>query len=690
MPIDLIINHSQPRPAGIGTSALFCGGDWGPDDSRWPSPTFRDGIFQDPFTGTLMLAPLALEPAWYQNFSGEYSRMRLTDLQGNGGDVLAPGWFEHRILDAGDVWLTRRTGAQQVETVAHWEPNQPFFLSWFSFGRTAEEFRAMECGWEGEGSKVALRFWNSGRCEVWVNDVLEGEYSVSGSSVPRLGDALNTWACLIPYRDRELLVLTSRGGGFSHGFTEGFSEVPAGKFGFLVPEGSTSVQLAPLRFRTKGFLISHPRVLPRVPLESREFVSQIWSDGDGDVAVKLLEADSLEEFVADGEADEVRLRLEMNSDGDRTPFVHAVRTSFTEEIEMTAASPLSVGGQLREVRLEVDEKGCRLRAVLGELPEGLGLHTPLRLEVDSVVWFEGLVDSLVFEDGQWVASAADRSLLASETVLLDAVPIDGLLLSEAIQELLGRAGIPLEDIEIGGEPVQLPFGSRIAQAEFLAGIDAGATVLPSMNGLLERFAPRWWHGWRPAALGWKWYFGEPVAPEDPYVRLFEESGEEAAAYRTEAFGEDPPETVKSLVWSLERNETAAAANEVWVLGREDLGAAVRQRPEFLDASLLPSERGAGWTGYPKTLVVQHEGLTESEDLSRFADVMCEREAAPRELTIVKCWAQQHPGTGLPLWRGDVVQLPDESLQRVLSFSLRFRFEADGFLMREATYTLAPI
>jgi hypothetical protein len=495
---------------------------------------------------------------------------------------------------------------------------------------------------------------------------------------------------LIPYRDRELLVLTSRGGGFSHYFAEGFAEVPAGKFGFLVPEGSTSVQLAPLRFRNEGFLISHPRVLPRVPLESREFVSQIWSDGDGDVVVKLLKADSLEEFVADGEADQVRLKLEMNSDGNGSPFVHAVRASFTEEIVMTAASPLSVGGQLREVRLEVDERGCRLRAALCELPEGLGLHAPLRLEVDSVVWFEGLVESLVFEDGQWVASAVDRSLLASETVLLDAVPLDGVLLSEAIQELLGRAGIPLEDIEIGGEPVQLPFGSRIALGEFLAGIDAGATVLPSMNALLERFAPRWWHGWRPAALGWKWYFGEPVSPEEPYVRLFEESGEEAAAYRTEAFGEDPPETVKSLVWSLERSETPAGANEVWVMGREELGAAVRQRPELMDASLLPAERGAGWAGYPKSLVVQHEGLTETEELSRFAEAMSGREGAPRKRTTVKCWPQQHPDSGLPLWRGDVVQLPDSTVLRVVNLTLRFRFEADGFLLREAVYSVLPI
>jgi hypothetical protein len=380
----------------------------------------------------------------------------------------------------------------------------------------------------------------------------------------------------------------------------------------------------------------------------------------------------------------------MNSDGNGSPFVHAVRASFTEEIVMTAASPLSLAGKLREVRLEVDTRGCRLRAVVGELSEGLGLHAPLRLEVDGAVWFEGLVESLEFEDRQWILSASDRSLMAAETVLLDAVPLDGVQLSEAIQELLGRAGIPLEDIEVDSEPVQLPFGNRIAQGEFLAGADAGATVLSSVNGLLERFAPTWWHGWRPAVLGWKWCFGEPAEPEEPLLRLFDIGGEEAAAYRAEMFGEDPPETVKSLVWSLEQSETPVGANEIWVMGKEELGTAVRQRPELLDASLLPSERAAGWTGYPKSLILEHEGLTETEELSRFAEAMSGREGAPRKLTTVKCWPQQHPGSGLPLWRGDLLQLPDSTVLRVVNFTLRFRFEADGFLLREAVYSVLPI
>lgn len=655
-----------------------------------------EGTWLDPVTQTLMLRPACLMNAWYAEDGGIYAKLGASDFG------LGAGW-ETRFDQCGKgPWLARADGTTGGEAVsaAAWAANRGFWVSWFGYG-AGERFVQFECGWlpagvatAGVESGVGVRFWTDGLVEVWRDGALAGTGRISGSRGSDVRAQALWQVMLLPCRERELLVYSLSGNGFSHRF-EGIEVgeiTPGGRFWFRVPTGAAQVQIAPLRFGEAGFAHTVQMSFAGAPEVGESPLFRIYgADGYGpgeQTATARLTTWEGADFSPDGTENRVRVRLDLAStDEGFTPFVTAVQGWFEATTTETVDAPMAVTDRVRGATLSVPDDPTRVGLdvlVAGDLEElGLSGNRPCRVRLGAATVLDGRAGF-----GEWTLranaaaeavelSVSDGWAAVEQAVAVERMPLDALSLEEALTLLLGQAGVRSEEMTVTETEFELP-GALGGFGRWSLMVEPGDRIGEWVRRLLETYAADWTWGFRPRATGGPEFFA--LAPAD--------LGETAAAELALRTEELEPGMVMVRDW--EEAWLEPEANEVRVTGWDARARrpvqVVQMDRASQDAGALPEDRGENWLGEVRRFALVDPAIASLEAAEEACRRLFSRLSRVRKLAEFRCDLLRAED-GRVLWRGDVVRVVGRGRWRVLGFGCRFGYEGEAWQWRDGHYTV---
>ncbi len=683
-----------------------------------------DGRAWDPLRGsalvegvarTGLLMPVAATDAW-QGAGGRLERFARADYTLANPDR----WRELNRRFAGDLFLESLGVNEGVTYPAVWPANQPFVLSWFSYGAGSERVVTLEVGLgTGSEAEVRLRFWSDGKCEVWRNGAMVGQgnlferraTSQSGRGASALtarsdrsalaGRLVEVW--LLPSRGRDLLLASNQGGGFCYTFAEidpadrAANVTGAGTLFWHVPVGKALVQAAPLRFAQTGTLLSRPLTWREAPGAGESPVLALWADApDGSSAhSRLVEEDGETPFVPDGVRRTCRIAVDLAGDGTVTPWVYGASATIVERRAAThSADATALDPWVRSAELQVPEApaGLTFTVMLRdpaaiEAAGAAQLRTvgnrPLAARIGDVTLLAGrtqpveLIDAPAAAAQSLTLSVRDGCAALERCRIMDPEPFDGMELTDALTLLLGMGGDPtLAEIE----PIDftLPLVGPTSDGEFALMPSVGDTPLDWIERLIQAYAGDAVWGWAPGLDGARFCFALVATLNG------------AAAKRTlYAAAEEARAGGGALCRALRTTVLPAEANEVCVTGRDPrtglpIRATYRDRVSQ-DPILAPADRPPGWQGEPLRYGWVDPALPDLPSVRRRLAALVPRLTRVRRLVE---WSSELllDTKGVPLWRGDCVELDTIGKARILTLACRFELEAEGAAHRAARYT----
>lgn len=732
MSISLVVDIAEPRVRRDRLAQLVYGDEW---DQL--AGTF-DGLVEQ-VTNTAMLTPLYLTPEWATSVTGSYARLSKASYRfdtSSGGVGNADKWVEHHYPYQGNIYLQSQGVNERAITTAKYPKNRGFLLSWFAYNAGQESREQIECGWEAEGGKVGVSVWTDGKCYIYKNGVLVGRGNIferqvtsqgghkslrSGKHVSSKGAARQLAGqtvdlLLIPYKRRQLLLLSNQGGGFTHVFedldpADSDSEITPNQSSFYwyVGSGQATVLCAPLRFKTSGTLLSRKLVYRQAPEIGEEPAMLVYWDepgyGSGGVAGSLVVPDNSGAFVPDGHLKECRFKLGMTGDGESSPFVYSASGTFDPIYEATDASEaFDISAYATEISLSVPESasGARLTVVLhspnavDSSVAGVSVieNRPVQMEVDGATAFLGrgmppkshwgTVDragrlTLEFED--YVKALRDYRIQ-------DAIPVDGLDLGEGLRHFARLAGMPNGALDIPDFGFKLPTVGHRTHTEFALMPDVGDTALEWFERLMKEFASHCEWYVRPAAGG----IALRVAALDDLnagasVRtLFATKADAISA------GVSLADVPYRVFRSLDKQVIRCEANDIWVTGRDHQTGKQFQchfaDKDSMDPSIAPSARPLNWVGEPRRYAWVSPAITTVEAGNWACATLARRLVPYREIYEVE--AEFQIVANVPVWRGDCVTLDGIGKCRVVSLKMDTKHDTAGHVWRPTKYVMERV
>jgi hypothetical protein len=706
------IDTAQTR---VRQKGLFTLADYETWDENLSSPD----VYKEPLSGWAMLRPRPFYGDWYTSTASPYDKLGVSDYSG----LTAANWQEEdRTGIGGGKYLTLKDGGsasfgETAVTTTTWGKNRGFYVGFYAFSE-GSDYLALQCGWSNTGNtaeNVRVDFYTGGQALVYNDGVLIHRGSVGRSIQNELVEVL-----LIPWRRRELLVLTPFGEGFSVVFDDieqGSSDpivVPATKFYWTVPSAFPVVQCAPLKFATSGYVLGLPSQFKRPPVSGATPV--LWDDwfntpNDGTTvgAAVSLTTDGSTAFSADGTEKDCVVRIDLTGAGTSSPWLKGAGASFDPQTASTADSPTPLDEHLVSARLTVpDDPGdvsldLELKAP-GTLEQAgaTGLRSignrPVKASIGSVAVLDGQSDHCSWEDAwqdavrTYKMPVRDKWKSLERTILDDPLPLDGMYLHEALEHLLGYVGFSDTDVE--STSYRLPrFG-----AEWNLLLRAGDSVADAVRQIMETYAATWFYGFKPTGGGIRFFAKSPdLLGVDPKCVLFA-TADQAYSYLTGTLGQSADlaaENVPYFVYSrFAEDILEPEANEVYVTGWDVSGGRPIVRYSRDEDSIEPAtpvaSRPSNWQGEVLTVGYYDGSLTSVEDVEEVLDAYAPRVTRTRRVVGWDCRMLTYSDGGsiVPLWRGDVVRLVDsDGLQtdyRVGSFEASFDFE--GTQARLGSYT----
>ncbi|MBS1711405.1 MAG: hypothetical protein JSS71_06745 [Armatimonadetes bacterium] len=705
MSFHLIVNHSQRRLAADRLTAVAGGLEF--NGSVW------QGTWIDPVTRTLMLRPKTLETEWYTQDTGDFAKWGLADF------AASPQWEERQGQHWAGPWLAVKDAASNPSavTVASHPKNMGLSFSWFSYG-AGDTFLQYKVGWNDtadDGSGVALHFWSDGRVDVFRDGALVESGKVSGAKSREVRRLQVFEVMALPIRHRELLVLGQSGDGFATVFSDISPEdpdpviTPAGKVWFQCQSGATQAQIAPLRFAGEGFATSLKTSFLEAPQAGEilvDFVNGDWlvspapyrvygfpgySAGVQSVIADLVEWDGTTAFAPGDGRNEIRLRANLATTDNRfSPFVMGVQVAYPPiGGDTDGSAQIQAESSVREAVLSIPDRpsGVALDLVIPQLDDlessTAGSVTrggvPVALHIDDSLVMDGFAEPASVSVGRNGATSAtwvirDRWAVLEDTVFADRIPLDGLPFRQALALLIEKSGIDPARVMISETGPVLPYATGEFSGEWGILIEAGDRASDWVTKLMDTFAPGWWYGFRPAADG----SGEEffALPED------ELGGEPVAALNSSA-------TAGPAYRNLQRESIEPMANEVRVTGQDPRTLrpmqSVRTDYSAQTVATPPGSRPPNWGGTVKRFALVDAGLTTQAAVDDTCNGLFAQLSKRQELVQFESGFLQRDN-GVPVWRGDVVNLEGVGDVRIRSFGVRFRHETPGMTYRSALYT----
>jgi hypothetical protein len=706
--LSVFLDTQEPRILLDRLALLTDGRDWELEAS---SPD----VGLDPITKTGMLLPLPYTEQWGTGpATGQYARHKKANYT-----LTTPAkWKDFSLGFDGNNYLQSVDINEEVYTNTSFDRNRPVYLSWFAYNSGGESFVQLECGWGRDtDADVRLRFTSDGKVECYRNGVKLATGSITGKQKypqplgPQGSDtgsqdrqfAQNIVnVVMIPCRQRELLLLSNQGGGCNFLFEDldPNEEIPtitgAGPFWWYVPEGQASVQFAPLKFKTSGYIVSSVKQFRYPPPEDSEFTFYGNTDdpgyGSGEVFASLVEEDGTTEFEPDGALDTVRIRIDLTGDSDSTPYLYGATVTLEPSTANTPAANIPLANYMVSASYTVGEGPADVKfdvtlqnpATL-EVASGASVRTignrPIRAYVGTVPIFTGRTDA-----PKWEESYSDNSRRltlpgrdlwkALETYRIqDPLPINRMYLHEAFEFFAMMPGFPFSMMDVEEMDLILPAVGQESEGEHSLLPEVGDTPADWIIKLWETFCGDYFVGWVPTAAGPKFRVASPASiGTTPVATIY---GTVQAAYNALIAGgasaADAHALAPRYVYRTYREtHLEPEANDITVVGRHPRTgtALIAHWADVVsqDMTLAPGDRPANWLGEPRRYGLVEPQVITTQEMANYAlAVLVNRLPKVRRMGEWECDLLGKLD-GAMVWRGDPVRLDGIGIFRVNTLS----------------------
>lgn len=687
-PLTVEFDVAEPR---VNKDRLVVSAGGAPDFTGWDLPISDSTVWCDPITRTLMLAPLCVTSSWRNTTTGNYARLTKADYT----LTTSAAWKENHRGSAGAIWLEANGVNEVVNTTASMSANQPMYLNFYVSGiEELGDTTVLECGWgtRGGGSTVWLKVRASGAITVYKGTTAVGVYdsqfsispgtkgstkSTNGHGIPML---------LMPFRRRDLMIYLGTTESVVHTFTDldagstSNTITPSGVFWWYVPTGRASVQCAKVKFETSGVAYGPKVSLRYAPATGRtaSFVYASDSIGPGTasgVTTTLVKASDLSAYTPDGTITDLRIKVAFSDTGDKTLGVYAMDAQFATTVTTTASAAVDVTNRLSDLSISVDEEGktqVRMGTRQGskmttdgvKQVETLG-DRPYRIALGAVDIVRGTLqpphlipaEGLAYGIGdrlEW--EGQDRGREFEDYTFTAAWPYDGVLLTDAIQDIFLAPGFSSGSLVMSTDSFELPYTPGVSLGEWQLYPERGDTAAVWIEKLHADFAATWFKGWVPTLSGYRYRFQNPTdLSTTPALTLYRSREDAVAASVTAAL------VTSRVVRSESQYLYRAEANQIIVIGQDRRTKKIITSQYNDTASqtpgTTPASRPENWRG--KTIryqLIDPELITTQAAADRARDILRDRLTPTRHVLEWDSDILVRSTDDRPIWTGDVVRI----------------------------------
>jgi len=681
LPFSLILNGEQAR---VATPRI----GWLADDSDW------DGTHSDtwlcPASNTLMLKPNFMFDSFSTSGSGINARLTLSDFSLTAGNYATGDWATKSMNNIDR--LIKLSMSAEVETNFDFPIDTGVYISYFCFSVPEKrDARYLECGWGGD---FQIRVWSSGILEVWEDEVKVNEYQL-GNSGGTGGQNQFQELAILPYRKSEVLIYNITNGSMQLHPLARANMHDAAPFWFFVPDGNIDVSIAPVKYPASGYAKSKKFTLAEAPSGSPETwandpalttITNAYISGDAAsgcaVSSFVMENGSGSTYTT---GKNVQGKVTLTGDAWHTPFVYGVQYGWPSIINYTpsgySASILSAVKRM-DFQVPDDPFGTTLSMSLRydlftALTSGMGYtleseNWPIQLKYGDQIVFEGRTGLPKIYDGLYDGlkyvelECRDHFFQSTQMMFRERAGTDGMLVcnapvsggyNSAIEFILNQtpvsfylqnAGITMPDVPVDG-------------SKWASSFDIGTTFQQALQDIHTTYIPSWYFGTHPTT-GFPDYPGTEVA-----VSQNKPDQLTLSVYRTET------DALRPSYSNLNQQILPIEANEVRVTGWNPFTKKPLQAVKFDADSWSPTiwPRPANWLGERRPLGYADPKLTTQAAVNAAASGIFATVSQSQIILEFDCPNILIHSSGLPMWRGDKVNLEDWGEYTITSMNWSF-------------------
>jgi len=701
-PVSVSIDTQQQRVQYDRTSTLVAGEDWG-----W---NFQSNVFIEPTTLTAILQPLPYTAAWATTGTGQYKRYTTSDYNlitpnnwindPNTGDS-SGNPFENcikGIAQSGD-------NSEIVTTSASQPSNGAMYLSWFGANAGSDNMLQMACGWGTPNTApISFNFYADGKVDVYtaVNGVpvYQNTYSINGADQSQNPQqTANAWVTVTihPFRRREIMVISNRGGGFTHLIdsidpTQSDPEIiPPLPFWWQVPSGLAKVACAPCLFQTSGYITGVKSFFGTPPQPGQQTQALTYADanGGGTVASLTQADDPTSSWSPDGSSNQARVRVDLTGNGVRTPNLYGAMYAFQTSTTSTDAAQLVLDQYITRLELEVPDSGSDIKwTVELKSPQALitagavGIYTqsnrPYNFTIGGSLITDGVSEAPKRKVGlndvasRVTTEVRDLWKLCEHYLFTDPTPLDGLNLVDAFKLILSTVGIT--NVSISSTAYTLPKSDAPTHRDFAVLINPGDSAAEWLTRLHENYCANWLMGFK----GSTFYLTSPSdLPSTSSLTLYQTV---QAAVNASVASPSLTDFIGYIFRGYSDQPLEPEANDIWVIGR-DLRTGLPLVGHKADTngqnpSTPPDSRPGGWLGEIRKYGIYDATISDQNAVDQCINVLYDRLTAQRIVAEFTSDFLLKPD-GTPIWRGDIVTLDGYGDFRIKGFSTNFEREPNS-------------
>lgn len=742
--IQVLLDVPQSRTQLSSLRGLDYGATW--------DLTLGGNVVMDYSTLTPILAPLCLTDAWLTP-TGDTERLRKANFDVSG--ALSPYWTEAEVGYSGNWYLVSLGTAYAnnfVETTMQYDANRALYASFFTPNWGQTQGTAIQLGWistDATLDNLHVNVLNNGHVQVYHGTVFAGQQSItaisriesvetrmdeletqygaisSGDGAPVGRDITNQYQSILIYPRpyREIVVYSpSAGGGFCMTIPsmppyEGSGETrvvtPPGWMFFKVPEGQAICQLWPVKFAESGTVVSQPHVMYYAPGTAQAGSATLYGaflhENTSLVGSAVLHPYTGAAFASDGTANQYRMQCVLTGNKTHTPYLIGASNVWPGLADDTYDGSIDVTPWVSAkdgITISVPETASGVEMNMTLLgPEDLSAsaaspdttyNRPIRLDMvnwdgGTVTVFEGSNEppEIEYREVDFVTGVKmkcrDQWYKFENHVFTDPMVLDGMVIGTAIYNIATECGWASDAVDIDYIDQMVPGADNPANGQWGHVIKAGETAAKWLEKLHKDYAPTWFMGIKPGSAGPILYFKDPevlgtVPVGTVYPTVAEAGGD-----------------LRRVVRKMQERRLRPLANEVIVEGlRPFLNERVTSRWYDVDsyvASTEPASRPTNWIGEQRIYIYQNPRLQNENECSLVAAHLLDRLCDRPYMLEIEC-EMQFKSDGLPVWRGDALQVGTIGIFRVQSLEAKITyagtaFSAQGSLVgwRPTTYVL---
>lgn len=718
----------------------------GREQTLWGWPILEN-LFVEPFEGTLMKLPASKHPDWSTSTIAPFNKFGAADFTFSEPTK----WSQYTTYSVNCPWLRglELTPGSTVTTKADCDRNRGIYTNIYLYGSKGtgrHQIPHKRIKWLRAGVPYAVSFevYREGRIEMFYCKGTDptvyrgGSVNIAGSKNPQDLSQRCVQLFIIPFRRREILILTGEGEG-------GILECPwieeSDVNPEITPKGKVQMEFVvggahTFEFQFLSFVSSGKATAIKTTFKEPPGVGELYSYayymdqvqvGAHATTIQLVEANSIAvPFVADGVKKEARVQISISGDTNSTPFLAGIVTWYKPLKAVSPGPDVEITNETSDICMEWGEHPKENRATLSAWnPAGSAapklatrFNRPADIRLCGQVIIRG---PLQIDQRERMFTAEEAEEAPAEIGSLwdqlqngrftDVVPFDNLTITEAFQIVAEYAGLGPGRFRVSSDPFRLSLGNAVSTHEFALAAQPGDTFAQWFDRLRDDFCATWWMGF------------ELVEEGNPRLCILKPDDLEATAAATvylseddaEADGVDPALTELTRRYLIrhgwKERYIPPEANSIWITGYDVRKARPiafhKEDKPSQDIELAEGARPDNWLGWISRFSLQDPAITSQAVAERAANIAFDRLTKRRKIATVTAgwWFDKN---GMPLVSGrrikvrrrtstgpDVWETTEWRIKKVRVRSMKEPKTADsvgseGWMLRNVDYVLEQI